>query len=440
MPSSSDRRPGVLVVDDSALMRRVLSDVLGAAEGIAGAGEFRVVGTARDGAARSREGPAAPGAPRGRDRGVHRRAARPRGSDPAAPHRPRGRGARRAAHAAPVHAFARRAARLALRAARGRGRRRGPRGRGHGVRGPGRLSYASGPRRRRSRDRARPGAARVGRAPGRRPAVPLGRAAVRIPEHRRRAHGHGPRRRRGRARDPRGGGRGDGSGPRLGGDRRHADRGGADRWRGGGVSPLRDRRADRHRVGGEGGGYGGQGARVSRGYLLVRVDGRAYGLPLARVLEGDEVQLVAFKVAGQDFAFNIFQVERILRYEARAPLPKAPDFLEGVLQYQGAAIPLVDLRKRLGVPAPHREETRSVILEWEGGKLGVVVDAVTEVRQVAAEQITAPPGIVKGLAAEYITGLVVTDGGTIIVLNTARLLSSQEKVALDTAVSQQAKV
>jgi two-component system, chemotaxis family, protein-glutamate methylesterase/glutaminase len=49
MPSFSDRRPSVLVVDDSALMRRVLSDVLGGAEGIAGAGEFRVVGTARDG-------------------------------------------------------------------------------------------------------------------------------------------------------------------------------------------------------------------------------------------------------------------------------------------------------------------------------------------------------------------------------------------------------
>src|SRR6266852_4708658 len=49
MPSSSDRRPNVLVVDDSALMRRVLSDVLAGAEGIAGAGEFRVVATARDG-------------------------------------------------------------------------------------------------------------------------------------------------------------------------------------------------------------------------------------------------------------------------------------------------------------------------------------------------------------------------------------------------------
>ena len=155
---------------------------------------------------------------------------------------------------------------------------------------------------------------------------------------------------------------------------------------------------------------------------------------------GDDVQLVTFKVAGQDFAFDIFQVERILRYEAPAPLPKAPDFLEGVLRYQNAAVPLVDLRKRLSVAAPYREETRTVILEWEGAKLGVVVDAVTEVLQVAATEITPPPNIVKGLAAEYITGLVVQGARTIIVLNTARLLNSKEKVALDTAVQEKAAV
>ena len=154
---------------------------------------------------------------------------------------------------------------------------------------------------------------------------------------------------------------------------------------------------------------------------------------------GDDVQLVTFKVAGQDLAFNIFQVERILRYEAPAPLPKAPDFLEGVLRYQGIAVPLVDLRKRLSAPAPLREDTRTVILEWESGKLGVIVDAVTEVLQVTAPEITAPPTIVKGLAAEYITGLVVKDGRTIIVLNTARLLTSKEKLALEAAVREPAK-
>jgi purine-binding chemotaxis protein CheW len=145
---------------------------------------------------------------------------------------------------------------------------------------------------------------------------------------------------------------------------------------------------------------------------------------------GDDVQLVAFKVGGQEFAFNIFQVERILRYETPAPLPKAPDFLEGVLQYQGFAVPLVDLRKRLGAEAPLRDDTRTVILEFEGGKIGVIVDAVTEVLQVAAATVTPPPGIVKGLAAEYIAGLVVRNGRTIIVLNTNKLLSSKEKLAL----------
>ena len=149
---------------------------------------------------------------------------------------------------------------------------------------------------------------------------------------------------------------------------------------------------------------------------------------------GDDIQLVTFRVAGQDFAFNIFQVERILRYEAPAPLPKAPEFLEGVLQYQGTAIPLIDFRKRLSVPAPLRDDTRTIILDWDGGKLGVVVDAVTEVMQVTATDVTQPHSIVRGLAAEYITGLVVKDKRTIVVLNTGKLLASKEKIALQAAV------
>lgn len=156
-------------------------------------------------------------------------------------------------------------------------------------------------------------------------------------------------------------------------------------------------------------------------------------------MSGDDVQLVTFRVAGQEFAFNIFQVERILRYERPSPLPKAPDYLEGVLQYQGTAVPLIDLRKRLSAPAPLREETRTIILEWDGGRIGVVVDAVLEVLQVAAAEVAPPPGLVKGLAAEYITGLVVKGKRTIVVFNTVRLLTSKEKLAIDTAVDRAPK-
>lgn len=153
---------------------------------------------------------------------------------------------------------------------------------------------------------------------------------------------------------------------------------------------------------------------------------------------GDEVQLVTFRVAGQEFAFNIFQVERILRYEAPARLPKAPEFLEGILQYQGGPVPVIDLRKRLGVAAPLKDETRIVVLDLDGGRIGMVVDAVTEVLQVGAADVTAPPAIVQGLAADYIAGLVGRDASTIIVLNTGKLLASKEKLALAAALEGQA--
>ncbi|UCF41080.1 MAG: chemotaxis protein CheW [Gemmatimonadota bacterium] len=146
---------------------------------------------------------------------------------------------------------------------------------------------------------------------------------------------------------------------------------------------------------------------------------------------GDEVQLVTFRVGGHDFAVNIFQVERILRYQNPAPLPKAPAFLEGVVRYGDAVVPLMDLRKRVDLEAPVREETRIMILELDGEKIGVVVDAVQEVLRVSAERISPPASIVRGLAAKYINGVVVDGDRTLVLLQVSKLLSSKERLALE---------
>lgn len=146
--------------------------------------------------------------------------------------------------------------------------------------------------------------------------------------------------------------------------------------------------------------------------------------------EGDLVQLVVFGVGGQQFACNIFQVERILRWEQPTPLPKAPDFLEGVIPYQEGTVPVIDLRKRLGVAANVREDTRVMVLETEHGRVAAVVDAVLEVRKVNAGDVTPPTGVVKGLAAEFISGLVRSGKTTLVVLAVGRLLSSAERIAL----------
>ena len=113
---------------------------------------------------------------------------------------------------------------------------------------------------------------------------------------------------------------------------------------------------------------------------------------------------MTFRCGGHDFAFDILQLQRILRYEAPSPLPDAPDFLEGVLPYEGGAVPIVDLRKRLGLPATVTEETRVMLLELDGHRIGVVVDAARELVRVDSTTISAPPPMVRGLAARYIAG------------------------------------
>ena len=147
---------------------------------------------------------------------------------------------------------------------------------------------------------------------------------------------------------------------------------------------------------------------------------------------GDELQFVAFLVGPQEFALNIFQVERILRYERPAALPQSPDFLEGIIRYAGGVAPVVDLRKRLQVPDAVREETRIMVLELEAQRIAIVVDQVLEVLRVDAAEITPPPPMVRGLAAQYISGIIARDNRTIVVLNAARLLSAEERLALAT--------
>lgn len=145
----------------------------------------------------------------------------------------------------------------------------------------------------------------------------------------------------------------------------------------------------------------------------------------------EEIQLVTFRLGGQTLAFNVFEVERVLRYEMPTPLPKAPKFLAGMLKHGDELIPVVDLRTRLDVPADVNEDTRTMVLEWEQGKIGVVVDAVQELLKVPVTEVKRPPPIVKGLAAKYVNGVVSRGTRTIVVLAVSRLLSSKERLQLE---------
>lgn len=147
-----------------------------------------------------------------------------------------------------------------------------------------------------------------------------------------------------------------------------------------------------------------------------------------------QVQLVTFRVGGQEFGLDVFAVHEILRWQGVTAVPRAPAFVEGVLDVRGAVVPVVDLRRRFETGrVEYDEETRIVLVQFGGERLGLVVDSVTEVLRAPETAISAPPAYIRGLAAEFVRGIVRLEGRLIILLDLDRILTSEERIALEGA-------
>lgn len=145
-------------------------------------------------------------------------------------------------------------------------------------------------------------------------------------------------------------------------------------------------------------------------------------------------KLVTFRLGDDHFAADVQAVERVLRYAAPTSVPDMPDYIEGVMDYQGRVVPLVNLRSRFELPAvPTGSETRTLILNVSGEWIGVVVDSVTEVAPFDPAKVAPPPKLFRGLAGEYLKGIVRHGDKLVIYLDVEQLLSTTERIALQQA-------
>ena len=148
----------------------------------------------------------------------------------------------------------------------------------------------------------------------------------------------------------------------------------------------------------------------------------------------DTDKLVTFRLGEDLFAADIYSVERVLRYTAPTTVPDMPPYIEGVMDYQGRVVPIVNLRRRFELPdAPVMSETRTLVLNVAGEWVGVVVDAVTEVAAYDKDALSAPPRLFRGLSAEYLKGIVRRGDRLVIFLDVDHLLASSERIALQEA-------
>lgn len=146
-------------------------------------------------------------------------------------------------------------------------------------------------------------------------------------------------------------------------------------------------------------------------------------------------QAVTFRLGDDHFAADISAVERVLRFARPRTVPSLPDWIEGVIEYQGRVVPVIDLRRRFGIGEDGtRPEGRIVIFAAGAEWIGAIVDAVLEVTTFAADQMSSPPPLFRGLDAQYLRGLVRRDGRLIIYLEVARLLTATEQLVLERAL------
>lgn len=143
-----------------------------------------------------------------------------------------------------------------------------------------------------------------------------------------------------------------------------------------------------------------------------------------------QLQLVGFIIGEDRFALDILMVQEIIKTTTITHLPNSPEFIEGVINLRGNIIPVIDLSKRLNLPADRDEafaNTRIIIANVEDRVTGFMVDSVTKVLKIQSSDIELPPDIVtSNLESQYIEGVCEIDEKLVIILDFSRILEAGE--------------
>ena len=152
-------------------------------------------------------------------------------------------------------------------------------------------------------------------------------------------------------------------------------------------------------------------------------------------LQNPVLQLVVFVIEGQRYALPLSAVERVLPMVAVSPLPQAPAITLGVINVHGRVLPVLDIRRRFGLP-PRDYGLRSHLLVARTNRrtLAVPVDEVLGVSEVATEAVTPPDAVLPGIG--HVAGIVALPDGLLFIHDLDAFLSLDEESRLTKALEE----
>lgn len=137
---------------------------------------------------------------------------------------------------------------------------------------------------------------------------------------------------------------------------------------------------------------------------------------------------LTFSLDGQEYGVEIVTVREIMGMMPIAPAADGPEYVQGVVNLRGKAIPIVDLGLKLGLGGSgHTDRTGMIVVDAGGVEIGIVVDKVTEVLDLAADDIEPPPSFGLDVSAELILGVVQADGAVTVLLDIRKALAAEEE-------------
>jgi purine-binding chemotaxis protein CheW len=138
------------------------------------------------------------------------------------------------------------------------------------------------------------------------------------------------------------------------------------------------------------------------------------------------IELVGFILGKEEYAIEINKVQDINRMVEITRVPKAPDFVEGVMNLRGKVLPVIHLRKRFNMPdKPFDRSSRIIVVEVAGSVMGFIVDAITEVLRVPSHIVEQAPDLVTGIDSEYIMGVGKLENRLLILIDLGKVLTKK---------------
>ena len=143
-------------------------------------------------------------------------------------------------------------------------------------------------------------------------------------------------------------------------------------------------------------------------------------------------QWVTFRLGDETYGINVMQVQEVLRIPDIAPVPGSPDYVIGIINLRGNVVTVIDTRYRFGLASTALDEaSRIVIIEAEDQIIGILVDSVAEVVELADSVIESAPNVGNDESSKYIQGVTSRESQLLILVDLNKFLSDDELAELD---------